>query len=348
MDLYPLRMRPVFKDYLWGGSAFRDLLGKDTPYEVTAESWEISCHKDGTSVVANGALKGKSLEEAISLLGESLLGELCDGDRFPLLLKLIDASQRLSVQVHPDDAYAIQHENGDPGKTEMWYVVDAKPGARLIYGFREDVTARQFEDAIKRGTLEDILNYVDVKPGDCFFIEAGTVHAICEGLLIAEIQQNSNTTYRVYDWGRVGADGKPRALHIEKALEVSDLKSTRGDEKTAGLSIEKDGATVTKLACCRYFGSEHVECASSCGENADGRSFHMLLFLRGDGYIVHNGGQEAFKAGDSFVIPADMGAYIVEGDCAYFKNYLPEFETDFLAPLIDAGYIEDEVAALLK
>ncbi|MGN0552633.1 MAG: type I phosphomannose isomerase catalytic subunit, partial [Oscillospiraceae bacterium] len=210
--MYPLKLKPAFKDYLWGGTKLRDVYGKDCSFDKVAESWELSCHKDGNSVIDNGEAKGMTLAEYIEKKGKAILGKNCERfENFPVLIKLIDAKDNLSVQVHPDNEYAMRVE-GEYGKTEMWYIVDCDEGAELIYGFKGNVSKEEFAERIKNNTLLEITNSVPVKKGDVFFIRSGTLHAIGKGILIAEIQQNSNTTYRVYDYGRVGADGKTRPL----------------------------------------------------------------------------------------------------------------------------------------
>ena len=209
---YPLLLKPVVKDYLWGGTRLKTEFGFETDKEISAEGWMLSCHKDGTNTVKNGAYAGKPLDEVLRLWGYE--------EKFPILIKLIDAKDRLSVQVHPDNKYALENE-GEYGKTEMWYVVDCEEGAQLIYGFNKKISRSEFEERIKNNTLDEVMNYVPVKKGDVFFIKAGTLHAIGKGILIAEIQQNSNTTYRVSDYGRLGADGKPRELHVKNAVDVT-------------------------------------------------------------------------------------------------------------------------------
>lgn len=347
-DLYPLRMRPVFKNYLWGGTALKEDYHKRTPYDITAESWEVAVHKDGTSVVDNGPLAGMSLDRVMEKLGEDLMGSFAEGDRFPLMLKILDANDKLSVQVHPDDIYANEHENGELGKTEMWYVLDAKPNAKLIYGFNRDLTEEEFSAAIRQKRLPDILNSVSAKRGDVFFIEAGTVHAVGSGLVIAEIQQNSNTTYRVYDWDRVDKNGKSRELHIAKALDVSNLEDSSTTAKMPVLTIEEGKNVRRMLSCCRYFAAEHITVEESAKEKTNGRSFHIILIADGEGTIGYQGGSVSFRCGDSFLIPAELGKYTINGECEYLKYYIPEFDTDFLAPLLNVGYTEEEVLSLLR
>lgn len=347
-DSYPLRMQPVFKDYIWGGSALKKVFKKDTPYKKTAESWEVAVHKDGCSTIANGKYAGETLEYLMKLRGEDFVGKLSSVGKFPLMLKLIDAKDKLSVQVHPDDVYADKYENGELGKTEMWYVLDAEDDAQLIYGFKDDITEEELAEAIELNKLKSTLNYVSAKKGDVFFIEAGTVHAIGAGLLLAEIQQNSNTTYRLYDWDRTGDDGKPRPLHTSKAIDVCNLNGSAGVEKMPFVEVEYEECTRKFLNCCRYFASEHVEVHSCANEETDGRSFHIVTFIDGSGRIKYEGGEIEADRGNTFVIPADMGEYNITGNCEYLKFYIAEFEKDILSPLLDSGYTEDEVLPLLR
>ena len=212
-----LKLVPECKDNIWGGVKLKEKYGKQTDKDPVAESWELSFHKDGPTRLANG----KTLQEEVTA---KELGRNCDGfPFFPMLVKLIDAKQDLSVQVHPSDAYALEHENSF-GKTEMWYIVEAEKGAGIYLGFKKDVTQEEYETAIKENTLTDLLNFFEVKAGDCYFIPSGTIHAIATGCLICEIQQNSNLTYRVYDYGRRDKNGNLRELHVEKALKVTDLQ----------------------------------------------------------------------------------------------------------------------------
>lgn len=346
MNIYPIKMNPVFKDYIWGGTLLKSKYGKKSPYEITAESWEVAVHKDGCSTAENSEYTGKSISEIENDMGERLVGSLNKNKKFPLMLKLIDAKDKLSVQVHPDDKYADIHENGEFGKTEMWHIIDCEEGAKLIFGFSRDVSKEEFAEAINENKLETILNYVDVKKGDTFFIKSGTVHAIGSGILIAEIQQNSNTTYRVYDWGRVGNDGKPRELHIEKAIDVSNLKSKKGHEKTSAIEVDECGAVRKYLCSCEYFGAERVEVKTKSHENADGKSFQIILAISGNGKIIYNGGEIGISAGESFLIPAALGEYAIEGTLDYMKYYTPDFTNDFVRPLTKAGYREEEIFKL--
>ena len=212
--MYPIKLKPALKDYIWGGTRLKSDFHKTSDLERVAESWELSCHKDGPSIIENGELAGLTLDEYVKRYGTNVLGTNCSKfESFPILIKLIDAKDNLSVQVHPDNDYALRVE-GEYGKTEMWYIVDCDDGAELLYGFKNSISKEEFKERIQNNTLTEVTNRVRVNKGDAFFIEAGCLHAIGKGIVIAEIQQNSNTTYRIYDYGRLGTDGKPRDLHI--------------------------------------------------------------------------------------------------------------------------------------
>lgn len=305
-----LKLKPVFKDYIWGGTRLRDEFGFETDMDPVAEGWMLACHRDGMNTIDGGAYDGKKLEEVIEQTGsETLLGKKSRAfSDFPLLIKLIDAKNDLSIQVHPDDEYAnrVEHE---PGKTEIWYVLDADEGARLIYGFKKEISKEEFKNAIESNTLLDVLNSVEVKKGDLFFIEAGTVHAIGKGTLIAEIQQNSNSTYRVYDYGRLGKDGKPRELHIKKAVDVTVTKPPKYGTKPQGIKEELDGGSRTLLTSCPLFTVYSYEADGELELFAGEDSFEHILVTGGSGRI--NG--RDFKKGDSFLVPAGFGKYTISG-----------------------------------
>lgn len=309
-----IKLKPAFKDYIWGGTRLRDDFGKDCELEKVAESWELSCHKDGNSIVANGEYAGLTLAEYIEKAGRSVLGTDCKKfDSFPILIKLIDAKDKLSVQVHPNNEYA-QRVEGEYGKTEMWYVVDCDEGAELLYGFKHEISKDEFANRIADNTLLEVTNSVPVKKGDVFFIEAGTLHAIGKGILIAEIQQNSNTTYRIYDYGRVGKDGKPRELHVEKAEDVTVLGPAKQYPETP--AEEKDGYKIKLLSSCEYFTAYRVDVESKAVLEADEKSFNSILVLEGDPEINADDTIKA-KKGDSIFIPAGTGNYTVEGKCRF-------------------------------
>ena len=301
--MYPLLLKPPIKDYLWGGTKLKTDFDFETDKDIAAEAWMLSAHKDGMNIVLNGEHKGKTLNEVLEIWGKTSLGKNAQQfSYFPILIKLIDAEQKLSGQVHPNNDYALAVE-GEFGKTEMWYVVDCEDGAELIYGFNKDISKQEFEQRIKNNTLTEVCNFVPVHKGDVFFIKAGTLHAIGEGILIAEVQQNSNTTYRVSDYGRLGADGKPRELHIDKALDVTDtvrptlLYGNVGDVKVYGEN------TYRELATCELFTSGVISLKNSFIIKTED-SFGSLIILDGEMKFKWNDKEIKVKKGDSVFIPA--------------------------------------------
>ena len=308
------KLSPAFKDYIWGGVKLREVYGKPCGYDRVAESWELSTHPAGQSKISGGELDGMELSEYFRLHPE-VLGKNCgEFANFPVLIKFIDAKNPLSIQVHPSDEYALKEE-GEYGKTEMWYVMDCELGAYLYFGVNREVSQEEFRQRIADNTVEEVLNRVEVHPGDAFFIQSGTIHAIGAGILICEIQQNSNCTYRVYDYGRVGADGKPRELHVEKAMAVSRL--TPSDAAASqGEAQEIPGGTKTRLASCKYFTTDKYEIHGRGEIEVDGSSFLSLIAMEGGGQVKSRENAVAFKAGDSIFVPAGSGTVEISGDCA--------------------------------
>ena len=303
--MYPLLLKAPLKDYLWGGTRLIDEFGFESDKDIAAEAWMLSCHKDGNSIVRNGEFSGHTLQEVLDMWGKAALGKKAEGfTYFPILIKLIDAKDRLSVQVHPVDEYALANE-GEYGKTEMWYVVDCDEGAQLIYGFNQDISQGEFLERINNNNLSPVCNYVPVKKGDVFFIEAGTLHAIGKGILIAEVQQNSNTTYRVSDYGRLGADGKPRQLHVKQAVSVTNTqRPTRPYGNVGDVTLYPFG-TVRELARCDYFTTELIKLDGNVGVYDDD-SFISLLVLDGEISLSYTGGMMKLKKGDSVFLPAGL------------------------------------------
>lgn len=282
-----------------------------------AESWELSCHKDGESIIAEGEDKGLTLREYIERQGQQILGPKCQGlAEFPLLIKFIDARDSLSVQVHPDNEYA-QRVEGEQGKTEMWYVLDAEPGAKLIYGFEKEISKEEFRNRIEEDTLLEVCRQVPVHKGDVFFIEAGTLHAIGAGILICEVQQSSNSTYRVYDYGRVGADGKSRPLHIGKALAVTRRKPLPLNTRPLAEIDLLKGCRVSLLAKCDYFTTYHLEVDGEADFKAPGESFQSLTVLSGSLKLVCGGKDTELAKGETVFLPVGMEDYRLsgEGEC---------------------------------
>ena len=308
--MYPLLLTAPVKDYLWGGTRLITDFGFETDHDIAAEAWVLSCHKDGMSVVRNGERAGDPLSEVLADWGEAALGaRAATFPYFPLLIKLIDARDRLSVQVHPDNTYA-QRVEGEFGKTEMWYIVDCEPGAQLIYGFKHGITQAEFRNRIEGNTLTEVVNFVPVHKGDVFFIPAGTLHAIGAGILIAEVQQNSNTTYRVSDYGRLGADGKPRALHIDKAVEVTETVPPRTSYGAVGEKVTLSGGTLRSLASCEFFTAELL---TLCGTAHVGvqDSFTSLVCLDGKATLAVDGSEPlTLQKGASLFLPAGLRAAV--------------------------------------
>ncbi len=310
MQIY--KMNPIFKKYLWGGNKLKEIYGKETPYDITAESWEIASHKNGETTVCGGEDSGMTIKQLADKYKEKLLGDKIYNesyDKFPLLIKLIDARENLSVQVHPNDEQAAKLENGELGKTEMWYVMEAEEGAGLIYGFKQDISKEQFKEAIENNTLMDYVNFVECKKGDCFFIPAGMLHAIGKGLLIAEIQQNSDTTYRVYDYDRKDKNGNGRELHIEKAIEVTNCAVTEVNSKSSESGI---------LAECKYFTTEKINLQGEHIIEVSRDRFEILIICEGNAMI--NG--IVYKSGDTLLVPAYIGSINIIGNAIILRTFI--------------------------
>ena len=305
----PLRLRPCLRSYLWGGTRLREEYHK-TGAGIIAESWELSVRSDGPTLIGSGAHCGESLADILCAAPAGMAGTRCGIAPFPLLIKLIDAQKDLSVQVHPSDASACR-EKGEQGKTEMWYVVDCEPESTLFLGFSRAVTPDELRQRAQDGTICEVLNRVAVHPGDVFFVRPGTVHAIGAGILVAEIQQNSDTTFRVYDYNRLGADGKPRQLHLERAIEVMNCAPAQGAADTL-LPCPPDG--VQEVLTCEYFRVRRAEVKRRIDLSTEGGSFTHLMCVRGGGDILCGGRNYPLRQGDSYFLPAALGEYAVEGD----------------------------------
>ncbi len=299
------KLNPTCKDYIWGGSRLKTEYGKESERDVIAETWELSCHKDGASYLEDGT----TLADYFALHPEAAGTACAKFGEFPVLIKLIDAAGDLSIQVHPDDTYAKANE-GQLGKTEMWYVLDCAEGASLYYGFEKEISKEELAAAIQNDTLCDALHKVYIKKGDCFFIKAGTVHAIGAGTMIAEVQQSSNVTYRVYDYGRVGADGKPRELHVDKACAVA----TRAPAPASFDFGEH-------IAQCEYFTVDKLDVENEARFVVDETSFRAVLCLDGSAEICCGGVCKTANKGDSFFIAAGSGDCTVKGKCSLLLTY---------------------------
>ncbi len=309
----PIKFENLYYEKIWGGRDFENFR-ENLPYGDIGESWDIACHPNGMSIVSNGYLKGKTFEELIKEHGKDLLGEDFENKEFPLLVKLINSKEKLSVQVHPNDEYANRVENS-LGKTEAWYVVDAKPGASLIVGTKNCDKAI-FEKAIREGKTEEYLNKIEVKKGDCFLINSGLVHAICEGVIIAEIQQSSDITYRIYDYGR------PREIHVEKSMDVINFNlkpiNASGKKLVSFCGYEKG-----ILCASEYFTIEKYVVSSEVSENSDIKKFFIFTCVDGKGTIISEDGTKMdILRGDSILIPAKLGKYTIQGELTLLKSYV--------------------------
>ncbi|SEQ86157.1 mannose-6-phosphate isomerase [Lachnospiraceae bacterium NE2001] len=314
----PLLLNPAGKDYLWGGTRLKKEYGKDIPLVPLAETWECSVHPDGLSIVVNGTFAGKTLKSVLDRNPRWLGNKV--GKDLPILIKFIDAEKDLSVQVHPDDEYARENE-GQNGKTEMWYVLDAVPGAELIYGFEHDVTPDKLRYAVNSGTLSKHLKKVKVRRGDTFFITPGTVHAIGAGIMVAEIQESSNVTYRVYDYDRLDKDGKKRPLHIEKALEVANLRASNGIKQPPKFIKYYPGCAREILCRCKYFEVERVQVSMGFSFSVTEDSYQVLLCTEGFGGIETEYSRRPlrFAKGDCIFLPAAIGRCHVLGNTTLLK-----------------------------
>lgn len=333
IPLYPLTFTPALRDYIWGGRNLERLYGRPLPPGPTAESWEISAHPTASTVVDAGPLQGYALPEVLAMYGADLVGRRAawalQRGRFPLLVKLLDAEKRLSVQVHPPDEYAMQHENGELGKTEMWYVLHAQSGARIILGLRRGVTRDDFLRAVMENCLEQVVHSLPVQPGDAVLITPGTVHAALEGLVINEVLQNSDTTYRVYDWGRVGADGRPRPLHIEKALDVLDFDNVEPGVLPQPILEDWEGVVRQHVVHSRYFVVEKITLTAQGvwhGET-NGETLEIWGCITGGARLDWSAGSVPLPAVRYCLVPAAPCRFVlraVQSPAILLRIYLPE------------------------
>lgn len=310
-----VKLDPAFKDNLWGGTKLRTVFGKKCDYDVIGESWELSAHPDGQSRIAEGSYKGMLFNDYLSIIGKESLGWKCQAqDRFPVLIKFIDAKKDLSIQIHPDDEYGLENE-GEYGKNEMWYVIDAEPGAYLYCGLSKDVSKEEIEERIKNNTITEVLNRIDVKPGDVVMVKAGTIHAIGAGILICEIQQNSNCTYRMYDYDRRDKFGNPRELHVKKALDVVDTKAYVKDNNSEVMLEENENYSLERLVQCKYFECFKYEIFKEAKIVVDEASFVSVLFIDGEGTIEVDDCEDVmtYKKGESYYISAGKRTILIKG-----------------------------------
>jgi mannose-6-phosphate isomerase len=309
-NLYPLRLKPVYKDYIWGGDKIIRLYHRGEKPGVYAESWEVSDRTDGMSVVANGPLAGRTLHEVVQSLGPNLLGSRVRSPVFPLLIKLIDSRDRLSVQVHPDDDTAKRF--GGEAKTEMWYVLDAEPDAGVFAGLKPGIGEKQFNEALRTKRFKDILTFVPVARGDAIFVPGGRVHAIDAGCLLLEVQQNSNTTYRIYDWDRVGADGRPRPLHLREAIRVIRWDDAAHARVVPRRLAAEDWGECWEVLRSAYFLIERILLSEAVALHGDGKTFQVFFVASGGMTVRWDDSSEELNPGTSCLVPAALGEFTIE------------------------------------
>ncbi len=311
IPLYPLKFQPVYKDYVWGGDKISSYFKRKLPPGVYAESWEIADRPEGMSIVVNGQLAGRDLFGLMKTHGEKIVGRPCD--EFPLLVKIIDARDKLSVQVHPDEAGA-KNTGGDP-KTEMWYVLAAEPGAQVYVGFKSGVNQAAFKEALARGKVEDLLRVVPVGKGDVVYLPGGRVHAIGAGCLILEVMQNSDTTFRLFDWNRLGKDGQPRALQINKALKAvrwDDSADARVADANRPMQFDREGNAAAELLNTPFFRFEKTIVAGTLQCAASGRTFHILFIEDGSVELASDSSKMQLESGMTVLVPAALRNYVLK------------------------------------
>ncbi len=334
---------------MWGGTRLREVFGKPTPAgRPVGEAWLVADHAQHESVVKDGPQAGRTLRQLLDEDAAAILGtraRLTVHGRFPLLLKLLDAGEELSIQVHPDDADAARLGEPDVGKTEMWYVIEGRPGSMLYCGLPPEVDAARFESARRMRQLADLLTRIEARPDTAVFVPAGTVHAIGGGCLLAEIQQNSDLTYRIDDWGRTLPDGTPRELHLDKAMQVIRFGS-RHCGAARPLAYERPGARVGVLAACRYFAAEHVAVSGGTAFDIAGESFQLCLGLEGRLSASAGDTERALNPGEALLIAGASQRMEIRGQGAFLRYYVPDLRGDVMRPLRHAGHAIEAIVAL--
>lgn len=319
MKFYPLQFQPILKERIWGGTKLKSILNKPITSSITGESWELSTVDGDVSVIANGDFVGKSLIAVIDQYPNEILGTRVFqnfGKQFPLLFKYIDAREDLSIQVHPNDELAKARHNSF-GKTEMWYVMQADDDSNLIVGFKKDSNAAEYIENLNNNTLLSILDTVPVEVGDVFFLETGTVHAIGAGLVIAEIQQTSDITYRLYDFDRVDAQGKTRELHVDLALDAINYKKIEAQKY-----YQKQENTANEMVDCNYFTTNYIPLSGAMKFEKDGTSFHVYMCTEGAFSMEHDGQEHQYKKGDTVLLPAAILSYQFTGNASILEIYI--------------------------
>lgn len=319
IEIYPLQFYPIFKERIWGGTKLKTVLNKPIVSEITGESWELSTVKGDVSVVSNGVLKGNSLDDLINSDPEAIIGSEVYkrfGKQFPLLFKFLDAREDLSIQVHPNDALAKKRHNSF-GKTEMWYIMQADADARIIVGFKKQSNATEYLENLKNKTLLSILDDVKVKSGDVFFLETGTVHAIGAGLVVAEIQQTSDITYRLYDFDRVDDKGNSRELHVDLALDAINYNKIETHKKYDSIQNQSN-----PIVDCPYFTTNFLPLKGIVSMNKTGNTFTVYMCVEGNFEIEYEGEKFQYKKGDTILIPAAMKTFSLNGEASILEIYI--------------------------
>jgi mannose-6-phosphate isomerase len=340
---YPLLFNPIFKEMVWGGQKMKLQLGLDAPYEKTGEAWSVSCRPNEMGIVANGPLEGKPL--SFFLGKDEWLGTAASQiTPFPLLVKIIDAADDLSIQVHPDDLAALRLEGQKYGKAEMWHVMDAPDGGKLVLGLKDGVSEGEFRKAASSGSfgsLKGLLNFLPVKKGDTLFIPPGMIHAITKGVMVAEIQQSSDITYRVSDYGRLGLDGKPRELHTEKAAQCADFSGKQRKSALPGLFANG----MTYLLANRHFAAALLSLSQEAHFVSDPEKFFLYTCIDGKFSINSNSPPVSLSPGMTALVPAGLGSFSLrpEGRCEILKSFAPNALADFIEPLQAAGFSMEEI-----
>lgn len=313
MQLYPMTFEPVYHEKLWGGRRLETLFQRKLPSGRIGESWDVAAHPNGMSIVNRGSLQGSTLAQVAAEYPDELYGtSALVPERFPLLVKIIDAQQALSVQVHPDDAYGREHEQGEYGKTEAWYVLHAEPGATVVYGLHPDVTKESFRRLVESGRTEEGLREIPVQAGDILHIPAGLVHALGAGVVVAEVQQNSDTVYRVFDWNRVDDSGQPRELHVDKAFDVINFTMQPQPLKSLRNPVVANEHFIMEIY-------DNLDAATV----SDANRFHILMCLSGKTHVAWQDHDLTLQAGDSCLVPAACQGYAVHSHGKLLRAYQP-------------------------
>ena len=335
VSLYPVKFAPIYKEMVWGGTRLAQMFNRTLPSSKVGESWDISCRPGEMGIIENGPYTGESFENYIGKSKAKILGtRLANCEKFPLLVKIIDANDALSIQVHPDDAQARQRGGEDGGKSEMWYVLNPPHDGKLIIGLKPGISREKLAEAYENGTVEDCINYLPVAVGDIINIPAGLVHALTPGIIVAEVQQNSDITYRLYDYNRLGLDGKPRPLHVEDALAVSDFEEKIPKQAVPGLGVKMGENELTYSICNPYFAIIKYDISVPLMEASNPEAFSIFTCVDGNAEIRTGAMTVEVPTGGSVFIPAGMGEYVITPangkKVVLIKSFVPDIEKDFI------------------